>query len=423
MADAPPSLQREIVETLLRIYQSKMTTTSGGNLSIREVNGDTWITPARVDKGGLAEQDIVRIRPDGSVDGLHPPSSEYQFHMQIFASRPDIKAIIHAHPVALVAHAISRQLPDLSLLPTAASICGQVDYAPYIMPGSYELGESIANVFAKGADCVIMQNHGVVIGGESMKDAFCRFETLETCAATLIKARQLGKPHVLTPKQVAMADRDKLAVGRRAIAQVAVNEKVCGDLCRFIRRGYGQRLFTSTQGSFSARMAGQFVVNGEGADRKIVASDDVVVVQCGGCGPRPDRLAAIHQAIYARHEQVQAVIIASPVHATAFAVCGTEIASRSLPESYLFLKDLLRIPFEHVMADPEAVAAKVCMEHPAALLENEGVLVVGKSILDAFDRLEVLENTAAALLYSRQLGTTHVISDEEIAALVQKFPF
>ncbi|HEX6622417.1 MAG TPA: class II aldolase/adducin family protein, partial [Pyrinomonadaceae bacterium] len=65
----------EIMQTMERIYRYRMTTTSGGNLSIREPDGTVWVTPARVDKGGLRREDIVRVRPDGSHEGLHPPSS------------------------------------------------------------------------------------------------------------------------------------------------------------------------------------------------------------------------------------------------------------------------------------------------------------------------------------------------------------
>jgi len=96
----------EILETMEQIYDYRMTTTSGGNLSIRDENGDVWITPARVDKGSLRREDIVRVGGDGTVDGLHPPSSELPLHQAIYQARPDIRGIVHAHPVALVAFSL-----------------------------------------------------------------------------------------------------------------------------------------------------------------------------------------------------------------------------------------------------------------------------------------------------------------------------
>ena len=80
----------EIVRTMERIYRYRMTTTSGGNLSIRDDDGSVWITPARVDKGGLRREDVVHVRPDGSVEGPHRPSSEFPFHRAIYDSRPDL---------------------------------------------------------------------------------------------------------------------------------------------------------------------------------------------------------------------------------------------------------------------------------------------------------------------------------------------
>ena len=88
----------ELVATMDRIYRYHMTTTSGGNLSIIDPDGSIWITPSRVDKGSLRSTDIVRVKADRSREGLHPPSSEFPFHREIYLVRPDIKAIVHAHP-------------------------------------------------------------------------------------------------------------------------------------------------------------------------------------------------------------------------------------------------------------------------------------------------------------------------------------
>ncbi len=80
----------ELMLTMERIYRYRMTTTSGGNLSIREDDGDIWITPARVDKGNLRRDDMVCVRPDGTVEGRHPPSSEFVFHKAIYDARPEL---------------------------------------------------------------------------------------------------------------------------------------------------------------------------------------------------------------------------------------------------------------------------------------------------------------------------------------------
>ncbi|MFC2031050.1 class II aldolase/adducin family protein, partial [Chloroflexota bacterium] len=92
--------REQLVAIMNRIYGNGMTTLSGGNLSIKEENGDIWITPAGVDKGKLTPADINRVRSDGQVDGPHRPSSEYPFHRAIYAKRSDLRAIVHAHPPA-----------------------------------------------------------------------------------------------------------------------------------------------------------------------------------------------------------------------------------------------------------------------------------------------------------------------------------
>src|SRR5665811_740576 len=89
--------REEILELMQRIYGYRMTTTSGGNLSIREDNGDIWITPARIDKGALRREDIVLVHPGGSAEGIRAPSSELPLHQKIYSRRPDVQGIAHAH--------------------------------------------------------------------------------------------------------------------------------------------------------------------------------------------------------------------------------------------------------------------------------------------------------------------------------------
>jgi len=160
----------ELALTLERIYNYKMTTTSGGNLSIKDENGDIWITPARVDKGQLTPKDIVCVRADGSVDGLHPPSSEFPFHKAVYDVRPDIRSVVHAHPMALVAFSCAHKVPETRAFPSAWNSNGKVGFAPYGVPGSADLGAKIAAEFQKGYDSVILENHGVCCGGQNLQD-------------------------------------------------------------------------------------------------------------------------------------------------------------------------------------------------------------------------------------------------------------
>lgn len=179
-----------------RIYRSEMTTTSGGNLSIMDENGDMWITPAAIDKGSLTPADIMCVKADGTIIGPHRPSSEYPFHKAIYKMNPHIHSVIHAHPPGLVTFSMVHQVPDTSIIPQARATCGPVGFAEYALPGSELLGKKIVAEFKKNPDykAVIMENHGVVVAGEDIADAYQRFETLELCARTILNAKTLGEP-------------------------------------------------------------------------------------------------------------------------------------------------------------------------------------------------------------------------------------
>lgn len=397
----------EIAETMLRIYRYKMTTTSGGNLSILDSDGGIWITPARVDKGGLVPSDIVCVRPDGTREGLHVPSSEFPFHREIYRRRPDIKAIVHAHPGALVAFSICRLLPETRVQLLAHVICGRVAYAPYACPGSEQLGLNIAEAFAGGADCVMLENHGVVIGGSDLKDAFQRFETLEFVAQTLVKAGTIGDVQVLSADR--RVERVLPDFGDLAPAEATNREKeLRTQICRFVHRAYQQRLLISTAGSFSARLdPAQFLITPRRRDRLELEPSGLVRASGQACEPgkHPSRTALLHAAIYRLNPDVGAIISAQPANASAFGMTNAVFNTHTIPESYIVLKEVSKIPHACVVADAERIAREISLaDRPVVLIANEGALVVGRNVPEAFDRLEVLEATAEALVLSRPLG-------------------
>jgi L-fuculose-phosphate aldolase len=415
-----------LLRTMERVYRYRMTTTSGGNLSVRDADGAVWITPARVDKGGLTRDDIVCVRPDGTVEGRHRPSSEFPFHRAIYEARPDLKAIVHAHPVALVAFSIVGEAPDTRLLPTAHRVCGAVGFAPYALPGSAALGGRIAATFARGVACAVLENHGVVTGGATLGEAFERFETLEFCAKTIIKAGQMGPVRYLAEADAARPRPLLTAAPRPRRGPATAREKeLRRELCAFVRRGYQQRLLISTQGAFSARLdADRFLVTPHRVDRSTLDLDDLVLVEDGTpvAGRRaPSGAAVNHLAVYRAHPDVHAIVTAYPVNATAFSVGAVALDARTIPESYLFLRDVGRLPYGAQFGDGRALAEATSMRRPVVLLDNDGVQVCGASVLDAFDRLEVLESTAEAMINSRPLGPMVPMTDAALAELRAAF--
>jgi L-fuculose-phosphate aldolase len=418
----------QIVSIMERIYDHEMTTTSGGNISIRDENGDVWITPARVDKGGLRRQDIVRIRPNGEQEGAHPPSSESPFHLSVYEARPDLHAVIHAHPGALVSFSICGQVPDTRLFPEAWHVCGLVAFAPYALPGSRKLGARIAEQCGSKAqpNCVVLENHGVVVGGQTLAQAFERFETLEFTAQIILNARLLGPVNYLSEAQIELSKEPRPLSPESSPHTTSSREKeLRKEICDFVHRAYEHRLMTSTWGSFSARVDDDsFVVTPSHLDRREMGLEDLVFVRDGKHAPgqKPSRAAGLHRRIYRARPEIQAIVNALPLNGSAFSVSEFPLDTRTIPESYLFLKDVGKIPFEYQFGDGEEVAAVLGPKTPVALLENNGVMVAGRTVLDAFDRLEVLEATAAAIIRSRALGSIKAMGPEVIQELLEAFP-
>ena len=405
----------EILQAMERIYRYRMTTTSGGNLSIREPNGETWITPARLDKGTLHREDIVRLRADGTVEGTRRPSSELPLHQEIRRRRPELAGIVHAHPVALVAFSLVHRVPDTRLFHQAWHVCGEAGFAPYELPGSAALGDSVAGTFQKGFNCAILENHGVVTAGNTFQEAFRRFETLEFTAKTVLKASALGDVRYLNAAELELEGTRPPLPQFQCGLPVSDELEVRRRLAEFVHRAYRQRLFISTQGSYSARLDDcSFVITPSGMDRGTLGVADLVLVRDGvsEAGKAPSRAAELHHAIYQRHPHIGAVVNAYPVNATAFSVTGAELDTRTIPESYVVVRQVGRAPFGLQFEDPAEVARLLTAHQPAALLENDGVLVTGSDLLEAFDRLEVLESTAEALINCRAIGSLKPLSDE-----------
>ena len=415
----------EIMQTMSRIYGYRMTTTSGGNLSIRDQEGNIWISPARVDKGNLTRNDIVCVKPDGTTEGLHPASSEFPFHKAIYEARPDIQAIVHAHPVALVAFSICQSVPNTKLFHQTHSVSGKIGFAPYACPGSEQLGANIAATFAEGCDSVILENHGVVVGGNSLGEAFQRFEAFEFAGKTLVKAQQLGEVRYLDDAQLRLATNRHVDMPSFDPPVATANEReLRRELCQFLRRGCRQRLLISTEGSFSARVnENSFLITPTQQDRERLRAKDLVLVADGKheAGKKPSRAALAHRAIYQKHPDIKTIVFAHPVNATAFSVTNVKFDTRTIPESYVFLLDVERVPYGVQYHLDGAVADYVSPSSPAAILENDGVLVTGSSILDAFDRLEVLESTAEAVIDAGSIGKVSVMPDDVIEELRTEF--
>ncbi len=418
----------QIIMIMNRIYGYGMTTTSGGNLSIKDENNDIWITPAGIDKGTLTRNDIVKVSPDGSVKGPHKPSSEYPFHRAIFDERPDVNAILHAHPPSLVSFSVVRKIPDTSIIPNANLVCDTVGMAKYAVPGSNELGRNIADVFAKKINTVMLENHGIVVAGKDLFQAFMRFETLDFCARLEIRAHRIGKANPLTKKQLNLVkNKQHVEMNEFIPRSFGSNEREARrQICNLIHRGYDQMLFTSTQGTFSQRLENKndnFIITPYMVDRKYINEGDIVRIENGWreAGKTPSRSVLLHKMIYEEHPEINAVLIAHPPNLMAFGITHQQMDTRTIPESYIMLRDISLLPFGSNFLEPRKIVDSLSPSSPIVMIKNDAVIVTGNSLLQAFDRLEVAEFTAKAVIATRDIGNMITISEQEVQELKKAF--
>ncbi|MCL4266309.1 MAG: class II aldolase/adducin family protein [Anaerolineae bacterium] len=415
----------QLVAIMNRIYHGGMTTLSGGNLSIKDDNGDIWITPAGVDKGQLAPRDIMRLCADGRVVGPHKPSSELPFHCAIYQQRPDLRAIVHAHPPALVSFSIVRETPDTRIIPQANRVCGPVGYAPYALPGSEQLGANIAATFAEGYNIVILENHGMAAAGAALLDAFQKLETLDFCARTLIRARTLGEVQVLSPAELNLFDSRGHMLPEFVPASHSSREReLRQQIVEIVHRACDRQLMISTAGVVSARLDDDsFLITPTGQDRRSLSVEDIVLIRRGvrEAGKLPSRAVNLHQMIYAAQPDIQCVMTAQSPHAAAYAITAVRFDSRTIPESFILLRDIPKAAFRTLYTAPEKLAEQVSLRQPVLLVQNDCVLTVGTDILNAFDRLEVGEFSARSLIDTAVLGPHIPIGDAEIHDLEHAF--
>ena len=184
----------KLVEIAKRLYDRNMNAALGGNVSIR-LGDEIAITPAGSNKGFMTEDDVVVGDMNGTkLRGNGKPSSEGKMHYEIYKLRPDVQAIIHAHPPFAVGFALAhRDLPD-DILPEATIVLGHVPCLPYVTPSTMELAREVAQGLAH-RNAAFMANHGAITAGVDLEEAYNRMELLEQTCMSVVYASVLGGVH------------------------------------------------------------------------------------------------------------------------------------------------------------------------------------------------------------------------------------
>lgn len=416
----------QITMIISRIYKRGMTTTSGGNISVIDESGDIWVTPAAIDKGSLRPTDIMCVKRNGTIIGKHKPSSEFPFHKAIYETRSDIRAVIHAHPPALVSFSIVHKIPDTNIISQAKYICGPIGYATYELPGSNILGERIAQEFKKGFMAIIMENHGTVLGGKDLLDTFQRFETLEFSARTILYGKTIGNPKYLTNEQIDdfEAQIPGLLPEMKSVSYPSDEREKRTSICKIVHRACDQGLMISSYGTVSVRWRdNDFLITPTNIPRWNLQINDIVQIKDGmrESGKYPSRATWLHQEIYKRNPDINSIILTQSPYLMAFGITKIPLNVRTIPESWIFLQDIPSLAFGVHFMGRKDIPELISSGKPVLIIQNDSILITGDKLLQTFDRLEVAEFSAKSLVMAKPIGRLLPINDKQVEELRKVF--
>jgi L-fuculose-phosphate aldolase len=217
------AIRREIVTVCRRLYERGLIAGQDGNVSVRLPGGRVLVTPAGMSKVDVGPSDLVEMRlgevasshgSRGAVRGGPRASSEVQMHLRIYERRPDVNAVVHAHPPTATAFAVAGEGLMDCVLPEVIFQVGQVPLLQYATPGSAGLADSF-EPYVRTHDAFLLANHGATTVGPTLLLAHQRMESLEHAARIIYAARQLGRVNALGSEQVAdlMAARQRAGLG------------------------------------------------------------------------------------------------------------------------------------------------------------------------------------------------------------------
>ena len=196
----------ELVAAGKRMLDKGLTVETWGNISLCDCgSGLVYMTPSAMPYHTIVEDDVVVVRLDDgqAVEGHRKPTVEKEMHLEVYRRRPEIRALIHTHPVhSLVFGVLHQSIP--AIIDEAAQVLGgTVETAEYALPGTSELAANAVKALGQDKMACLLANHGALCLGKSLEGAFKTCVVLEMTAEIYHKALQLGTPHVIPDDKVA----------------------------------------------------------------------------------------------------------------------------------------------------------------------------------------------------------------------------
>jgi len=199
--------RKEVAMFMRRLYRQGLTTTSGGNISVKIPADIIVITPSATDKGRMRWREVGILTLAG--ENLTPelkPSIEFEMHLSIYRKNKDVKAIVHAHPVFASAFTATKFKINTNLTAEARAICGKPLFVPYALMGTKELASLAAESTVK-SDVLLLENHGVLTTGQGLLQAFNKLEVLENAAKITLIVEMTKMKSPLTKPRIREIDK------------------------------------------------------------------------------------------------------------------------------------------------------------------------------------------------------------------------
>ena len=220
---AEEQIRGDIVEVGRRLYARAYVASNDGNISVRLDDERLITTPKSVSKGFMTPDMMVVVDNTGrKVAGERDPSSELPMHLEIYRSRPDVNAVVHAHPPLATGFAVAGIPLTRAVLAEVITTLGSIPIAEYATPSTSELPDAVRK-YIKAHDGLLLANHGAVTCGRDLMAAYYKMETIEHFAKISLVARLLGREHLISRQEV-----DRLQ-GLRGMYGIAAPAEICTD--------------------------------------------------------------------------------------------------------------------------------------------------------------------------------------------------
>jgi len=212
---SPPieDLKRRICDIGRRIWEKDYVDGNGGNVTVRVGDNLVLCTPTLISKGFMRPEDLCLIDLDGrQLAGTRKRTSEAMTHLAIMRRQPAAKACVHAHPPHATAFAVAGIKPPSCLIPEAEVFLGAIGYAKYETPGTPAVADTVGEV-GRDHQCIIMENHGVIVWGKDVEDAYWKTENVDAYCKTIWVASQLAGGTLHQIKECELCDNSDFRPG------------------------------------------------------------------------------------------------------------------------------------------------------------------------------------------------------------------